>query len=299
MTHLISTERFIVNSVTSESQGTVRFLTAKTLWLAVHGVLGLIGVVWFFSMTSVAVFFALTAITICAGHSVGMHRLLIHRSFETHQSVEYLLVWLGTLVGMAGPVGMIRLHDQRDWHQRQINCPAYPAHDAPIGKDAYWQLCCEFRLKNPPDFRLENRVANDLFYRWLEKTWKWQQLPVGIILFSLGGFSMVFWGISLRIFVSLVGHWAVGHFAHRRGHQGWAVKGIPVQGYNLVGLGLITFGENWHGNHHAFPHSAKLGLEKGQLDPGFVLISAMAQVGLAWNIKLPSSETERDGLIRL
>ncbi len=52
-----------------------------------------------------------------------MHRLLIHRSFTTPRWLEYLLVYLGVLVGMAGPFGMIRAHDMRDWHQRQVLCP--------------------------------------------------------------------------------------------------------------------------------------------------------------------------------
>ncbi len=125
-----------------------------------------------------------------------------------------------------------------------------------------------------------------------------QQLPIATILFFLGGWAWVLWGCSLRVFVSLVGHWLVGHFAHKRGQQGWRIEGLPVHGYNLPRLGLITFGENWHGNHHAFPHSAKLGIEKGQMDPGYWLIAVMERLGLAWDIKLPKSEPERIGLVR-
>jgi fatty-acid desaturase len=109
----------------------------------------------------------------------------------------------------------------------------------------------------------------------------------------------VLWGISQRIAVSLTGHWAVGHYAHRKGHQGWRIAGLPVQGYNLPGLGLITFGENWHGNHHAFPHSARLGLEKGQIDPRFWFIRALESCGLVRAVRLPNSAPEREGLIRL
>lgn len=228
-----------------------------------------------------------------------MHRLLIHRSFETLRYIEYLLVWLGTLVGMAGPVGMIRTHDMRDWHQRQIICPPHPSHDAGFFKDAWWQLCCQFKLISPPAFVLEPRVKQDRFYFWVERTWMLQQIPLALVLFYFGGWAWVLWGSSLRITVSLVGHWMIGHYAHRRGQQGWVVKGLPVQGYNLPGLGLITFGENWHGNHHAFPHSAKLGVEPGQIDPGFWLIKSLEVVGLAWGLKTPTSEPAREGLERI
>lgn len=125
-----------------------------------------------------------------------------------------------------------------------------------------------------------------------------QQLPLALVLYAFGGWAWVLWGISLRIWVSLTGHWMVGHYAHKRGHQGWRIAGLPVQGYNLRGLGLLTFGENWHSNHHAFPHSAQLGVEQGQTDPGYWLIRALAALGLANNIKLPASAPPREGLTR-
>jgi fatty-acid desaturase len=299
MEHLVSTDRFVVTPDTSGLRGAIRVLPIKTLWLIMHGTLGIAGVVLYPSLDALLVFLVLTAITICAGHSVGMHRLLIHRSFQTPRWLEYLLVWLGTLVGMAGPIGMVRTHDLRDWHQRQTECPPHPSHEASFFKDAYWQLCCEFRLTAPPRFAPEPRLALDPAYKWMERTWMLQQLPLALVLFAFGGWAWVLWGVSLRVAVSLIGHWMVGHFAHRRGHQGWHIEGLPVQGYNLRGLSWITFGENWHGNHHAFPHSARLGVEPGQADPGYWFIRGLMRAGLAWGVKTPGSEVPRRGLMRV
>jgi len=299
MTQLVSIERIVSNPNTSGVNGDIVWMPLKSLWLICHLILGLAGILLYPQLDAVLVFVLLTAITICAGHSVGMHRLLIHRSFETSKALEYLFVWLGTLVGMAGPIGMIRTHDMRDWHQRQNVCPPHPAHQADFFTDAWWQLCCEFKLVSPPAFVLEERVSKDWVYILMERSWMLQQLLLALILYLLGGWAWVLWGCSLRISVSLVGHWMVGHFAHRRGHQGWKIEGLPVQGYNLPGLGLITFGESWHGNHHAFPHSAKLGVESGQNDPGFMLITFLKRLGLAWNVKTPTSEPEREGLTRV
>jgi len=295
---LIPTERVRPNSDTSATDGRIVVDGMKACWFWLHGILALIALVYA-EHSAVLIFVGMTAITICAGHSVGMHRLLIHRSFETPKWLEYILVWLGTLVGMAGPFGMIRAHDMRDWHQRQTSCPPHPSHSADFWQDAWWQLCCRFDLDNPPRLEIEPEVADDPIYRWIERTWMLQQLPVAAVLFLCGGLPWVLWGISVRICVSLTGHWMVGHFAHRKGQQSWRVAGVPVQGYNLPRLGLLTFGENWHGNHHAFPHSAKLGVEKGQMDPGFWLIRAFAAVGLASNICLPDTKPPRDGLERV
>jgi fatty-acid desaturase len=296
---LVSTDRVIVTDETSAADGRILWSPAKSLWFSGHALAGIVGIVFLPSWQAFAVFVVLTTVTICAGHSVGMHRLLIDRSFVTPLWLERALVWLGTLVGMAGPFGMIRAHDMRDWHQRQTECPPHPSHGAGFWRDFWWQVHCEFRLKTPPDFTIEPSVFRDRFYRFVERTWMLQQIPVAAMLWWMGGLAFVLWGVSLRIAMSLFGHWLVGHFAHKRGHQGWTVDGLPVQGYNLRGLGLVTFGENWHGNHHAFPHSARLGIEDGQADPGFLFIRALRAVGLARDISLPFSQIQREGLRRV
>lgn len=296
---LIDTDRVVANMDTSATQGRVVWAPQKSLWLFAHVIGGLAALVLFPSVGGFLVFLTLSAATLMAGHSVGMHRLLIHRSFSAPKWLERLLVWLGTLVGMAGPFGMIRAHDMRDWHQRQTECPAHPSHGAGWLKDAWWQLHCEYRLTHPPRFEIETEVANDAWYQWMERHWMAQQIPLAVILFALGGIGWVLWGISLRIAVSLIGHWAVGHAAHKGGHQGWRVEGLPVQGYNLRGLGFLTFGESFHGNHHAFPHSAKLGVEPGQVDPGYWFIRVLVALGLARDVKGPRSEAPREGLSRV
>ncbi len=299
MADLVSTDRVHVTPDTSAAQGRIVWDAPKSLWFFAHAGLALVGVLWFFSLSAVAVFCVTAAVTICAGHSVGMHRLLIHRSFAVPRWLEYGMVWLGVLVGMAGPFGMIRAHDMRDWHQRQTVCPPHPSHGAGFWRDAWWQLQCRFDLDHPPQFVIEPEIAHHPVYRLMERTWMLQQVPVALGLWALGGVGFVLWGVSLRIVVSLTGHWMVGHYAHKRGHQGWRVRDLPVQGFNLPGLGLLTFGENWHGNHHAFPHSAKLGVEPGQMDPGFVLIAALSRLGLARDVRLPQSAPDRDGLERV
>lgn len=149
---LQATARVMPHAGTCAIRGRVRFVSQKAAWLAIHSAAGLYGLIAFAAVGAAAVFGGLAAITICAGHFVEMHRLLIHRSFQTYRWLEYFLVWLGALVGMAGPYGMIRAHDMRDWHQRQVVCPPHPSHDAGFWKDAYWQLCCDFRLTSPPAF---------------------------------------------------------------------------------------------------------------------------------------------------
>ncbi len=279
--------------------GKVCWAPVQSLWTLGMAGAGLVGGAMTVSLDGVAVFLVSTAITIGLGHSIGMHRLLIHRSFKTPRLVEYLLVWLGCLVGMAGPRGMIHTHDLRDWAQRQSACHPYFAHRYSFWDDAWKQMNCRIELDSPPAFVLEERIARDPVYQWLEASWRWHQLAVAIVFFLIGGWTWVFWGVCLRVAVSLAGHWAVGHVAHRHGHQGWRVEGAAVQGYNWPLFAWITFGESWHANHHAFPGSARLGVEPGQCDPGWRVLQIMQRFGLASDLVTPQSLPPRDAVARV
>jgi stearoyl-CoA desaturase (delta-9 desaturase) len=281
-------ERMSADERTDPADGRVRWAPAKSLWIGSMTVVAVGLGPLLFSRNAFLLFIATSAVTLCFGHSVGMHRRLIHSSFDCPLWLEYLCVYLGTLVGMAGPIGMIRLHDFRDWAQRQPACHDYSCHCAGFWRDAWWQLHCRLVLAHPPAFRLEPRLARDQFYAVTERTWMLQQVPWAVVFFALGGWSWVVWGICVRISVCVSGHWLVGHFAHRRGTQSFVVEGAAGQGYNVGWATLISMGENWHNNHHAFPRSARMGLFPGEIDPGWWLIRTFEAFGLATNIRTPA-----------
>ncbi|MEJ6393634.1 acyl-CoA desaturase [Gymnodinialimonas sp. 2305UL16-5] len=284
---LKSTDRVTPVPGSSAVAGRVIWAPAKSLWFSAMAFAGGIGVILYPSWQAAGVTLVLMLLTLCLGHSVGMHRLLIHRSFAAPRWLEYTLVYLGTLVGMAGPVGMFRIHEIRDWQQQQPDCHSFAKHDVGFWCDALWQMHCEQVLDHPPKLHIEAHVTEDPFYQWLEATWRWQQLPLAIALYAMGGVGFVLWGIGLRIAVSLAGHWVTVHFAHTRGDRPFVDDGIAVDGRNLPALGLVTFGEAFHNNHHAFPRSARMGHTARQLDPGWWVIRGLSWIGLAWNIQTP------------
>jgi stearoyl-CoA desaturase (delta-9 desaturase) len=298
-TGCLSTERVIAGAEVSATEGRVLWSPARSLWIGGMTVAALGLGPDFVTSGAVALFLVTSAVTLCLGHSIGLHRLLIHRSFEAPLWLERLMVWLGTLVGMAGPLGMVRLHDMRDWAQRQAACHDLHAHRAPALKDAWWQMHCRLELARPPLFLPEARLREDSFLRWLEATWMLQQVPLGAVFFLLGGLPWLVWGVAVRVAVSVTGHWLVGHITHRSGPQGWAVDGVAVQGHDLPAAALITFGEAWHGNHHAWPGSARLGVEPGQADPGWWVLTGMRRLGWVWNLREPKHLEPRGGLRRV
>ena len=142
-------------------------------------------------------------------------------------------------------------------------------------------------------------MAEDRFYRFIDRTWMAQQLPWAVLFFALGGMPWLVWGIAVRVAASVTGHWLVGYFAHNRGPRSWHIEGAGVQGYNVPYCGLITMGEAWHNNHHAFPGSARLGLERGRGRSGLVGAVVLARLGLVWGVKTPETLPRRPNLVAL
>jgi stearoyl-CoA desaturase (delta-9 desaturase) len=249
-----------------------------------------------FSWSALGLFIVVTYLSLLVGHSVGMHRMMIHRTFACSKPLERLLIYIGVLVGVAGPFGIIKIHDTRDWAQRQTSCHDFFAHTQSLPQDLLWQLAYRFEFDAPPKLTIEAHLRADPWYRFLERTWRLHQLFPAVIFYLVGGWSWVIWGVCVRVIVSAAGHWTITYFCHNPGPRRWLVKDACVQASNLPGLGVLTYGECWHNNHHAFPESARIGLEPGQSDPGWMLISMMQRSGLARDVRVPRSLDRREDL---
>ena len=245
------------DGLTNPVEGTVYWKWSKSLWYVAALLTTVILAPLTISKGAVIISFVLTVTTLCLGHTIGMHRRLIHQSFDCPLWLEYVFVYAGVLVGIAGPFRIIFMHDIRDWSQRHPQCHSFFIHTNVWWRDWWQQLHCDIRLTHPPQFVIEDRVRHNRFYAMLDRTWMLQQIPLAVVLYLVGGIGWVVWGTGVRLMVSLTGHWLVGYMAHNHGRKHWHIEGAAVQGYNVRGFALLTMGESWHNNHHAFPESAR------------------------------------------
>jgi len=245
----------------NSTEGRVVYNIPKCLWNLGMILLALTFAPFNITISSFTLFLLLTYFSLLIGHSVGMHRMMIHCTFESYPVIEKLLIYIGVLVGMSGPYGIIKIHDVRDWAQRKKECHDFFAHKRGYFQDLWWQLTSEFEFTHPPSVNIEAKYRSDKFYQWLEKTWRFHQVFLGAVLYFIGGWGFVVWGVFVRVSVSIVGHWTITYICHNPGPGIWRVKEASVQASNIPGLGIITYGECWHNNHHAFPESARIGIQ--------------------------------------
>jgi stearoyl-CoA desaturase (delta-9 desaturase) len=296
MSNFENIDRIDLTKEANALDGKVVYAPVKSLFLLSMYAATIYGLIHYLRWDTVLLFAIKTMAVLLLGHSVGMHRRLIHNSFACPLWLERLLVYFGTLTGLGGPFAMIRTHDFRDWAQRQTRCHDYFAHRQPMLIDALWQMHSDIRLEKPPHLTIEPEVINDPFYRFMDRHWIAVHLPWIIAFYLMGGWAWVIWGVCAQIATTVTGHWLIGYFAHQAHEDDWQVKGAGVQGRNVHLTGLITMGEGWHNNHHAFPGSARIGLYKGQSDPGYRFIKALEALGLAWNIRLANDLPHRPQL---
>ena len=297
----INNDPYKVNSLTnlevaSAVDGIVVWDPMRSIWNGGMLIGALLLGTLYFNWQAFLIFLVTSAITLCAGHSVGFHRRLIHRSFECSKWLERTLVWLGTIVGMGGPLWTIRLHDSRDWAQRQPDCHVFLRHGKTMWLDGVIYLHGKLILVNPPGFNPGPGIGDDPFYKFLDRTWMLQQFPIGMILYYFGGMPWLAWGVFVRVAACTTMHWFISYFAHTQGPQDWIVDGAVIQAHNVPIMAIPTMGESWHSNHHAFPGSARHGLYPGQIDIGWQFVRLLEIIGLVWNVNLPENLPPRAGI---
>lgn len=209
------------------------------------------------------------------GITVGFHRLLTHKSFETTWWMKRLMLISGSMALEGDPITWASTHIQHHAHSDGEDDPHSPLEGlwhAHVG----WMFSHKHKvdvygtwLKKDPDVV------------WVAKTWVlW--VAVGLIIPTLiAGWSGLLWGGLVRIFLTHHITWSVNSICHTFGRRDYQTRDASRNNF-LVGL--LAFGEGWHNNHHAFPRSAFHGLRWWQIDFSAYLIRGLERVGLVWNV---------------
>jgi stearoyl-CoA desaturase (delta-9 desaturase) len=241
----------------------------------------------FWSVQALIVLAALYWTTVL-GVTLGLHRLVTHRSFEAPRWLERLLVLMGTLACQSGPIEWVGLHRHHHLHSDQPN----DHHDAGRG---LWWAHSEWMLHQIPALEHVDRLTGDLqrdpLYRWLDRWFLLLQLPLGLALYWYGeaagvhggGVGLVLWAIPLRLVLVYHVTWLVNSATHAFGYRNFD---CPDLSRNCWWVAILSFGEGWHNNHHAHPHSARHGLRWFEFDITWQHIKVLRQLGWARRIRV-------------
>jgi len=241
---------------------------------------------FFFSWSAVIVALLLWYLTGAVGIALCFHRTLTHRSITLPRWLEYGSALCGTLSLQGGPIEWVATHRLHHAHADDSGDP----HDAHRG--LFWTHVDWLYMPNDarPNTDEQQHYAADLwsqpYYRFLQRYSLWLQIALGLLLLAAGGVSWVIWGVFFRLVFVYHITWFVNSAAHRFGYQSFKTGDLST---NCWWVAIITWGEGWHNNHHAFPFSARHGLRWFEFDLTWVQIRLLQALRLIRDIKLPTT----------
>jgi sn-2 palmitoyl-lipid 9-desaturase len=237
---------------------------------------------WFFSWSALGVFLVLHWLCSSIGVCLGYHRLLTHRSLQVPQWLEYVLATIGALALEGGPIFWVAGHRAHHSHTEDENKDPYAASRGFWWSHFLWLIYPRQQFFNYESYR---KSALDLdrhaYYRWLNKNFLLLQIPLGIVLYLLGGWSFVIYGMFVRAVFVWHSTWFINSATHAYGYRNFEVEDGSR---NLWWAAILAYGEGWHNNHHARPRVAKAGLRWWEIDMTWWAIRVLQILGLAKKI---------------
>jgi stearoyl-CoA desaturase (delta-9 desaturase) len=239
------------------------------------------------------------------GITVGFHRYLTHRSFETSRPLRALLAALGS-AAIEGPV-ISWVADHRR-HHAYSDVEGDP-HSPHVGHAGGWRGALAglahahlgwlfVHTQRAAKRRYAPDLLADPLIRFIDRTFLvWALAGLGAA-FGLGvavggsvgaGLTGLLWGGGVRMLVVHHVTYSINSLCHFFGRQAFDTGD---ESRNLLWLSPFTFGESWHNNHHAFPTSYRHGLRGWQLDISAGVIWLMEKAGLVWDVVRVSPERQ-------
>jgi stearoyl-CoA desaturase (delta-9 desaturase) len=283
-------------SLVSPSSLVANFIAVVTPFAGLIVVLyGLWG--WGVSATDLMLFVSMGTFT-GLGITIGYHRLFTHRAFVASFPVKLLLGILGSMA-VEGPLfRWVATHRRHHQHSDDAEDPHSPhaCRGAYYGLIRGWWFAHIGWIFSPDDVDLGlyvNDLQKDAVLRVVNRYFMvWVVLGL-VIPAAIGGLvgglwpgavTGLLWGGLVRTFTVHHLTWSVNSVCHLWGTRPFQSRD---ESRNNFLFALFAMGEGWHNNHHAFPTSARMGLRWWQIDFGYLVIRALAIIGLVRGIRAP------------
>lgn len=227
-----------------------------------------------------------------SGITIGYHRLLSHKSLRLPKWLEYLIVSGGYLALEGSPIFWVTTHRLHHRYSDQNGDPHSPM-------DGLWHAFISWMWKPKVLISAEEsrRIAPDLYrdpvYNFLHCRHTHFDGVLCLVFAAIYRlliyvlFGPVVLAANLcATFFAFLGPLLVNSVGHMR-RFGYQTYDAGDDSRNVWFVAMLSLGEGWHNNHHAFPQSARHGLKTLEIDPSWMAICLLKFLGLAKDIRLP------------
>lgn len=216
--------------------------------------------------------------------TAGYHRYFSHRSYKTSRWFQFVLAFLAQTTSQKSVLWWASLHRHHHKHSDTDQDVHSPRHRGFFYSHVGWIFDQRYE-------RTDLEAVPDLSkYPELLFLLRFEQLPA--VVLALACWAAFGWqGLVIGFFWSTVllyhGTFFINSLAHVHGKQRYATGD---DSRNNWWLAIITLGEGWHNNHHAYQRSARQGFRWWEIDITYYLLKALSAVGVVHDLGKPPAD---------
>ncbi len=270
------------------------------LMVTIPALATVVAIAWAFvrpiGYVEIGLFVLMVTFTGGLGVDVGYHRFLVHRSFDAKAVVRFILAAAGAMSFQGPPLYWAAVHRRHHEFSDGMGDP----HSPNSGNGGLlarirdlWHAHIGWMANHdiPSTIHYVPDLLKDRTVMWVNRHYLLiaslgivlPAVAAGVLLRSWeGAVAGLLWGGLVRVFFTSNATWSINSICHVFGTRTYECRD---DSRNVALLAIPTFGGSWHNNHHAFPTSARHGMQWWQLDIGYLMIQLMSSLGLVRNVR--------------
>ena len=226
------------------------------------------------------------------GITAGFHRFFSHKTFKTSRAFQFILAYLATSSAQMGPIWWASHHRHHHKYTDEIEDPHTPTIKGFFWAHVGW-------IMSPSNVPTKEEYVGDLKrfpeLKFLDKYHYIAPFSMAVFLFALGdymaihysqyntnGMELLMWGFFVSTVILYHATFTVNSVCHVFGYRAYDTKDGSVNNWMVA---ILTLGEGWHNNHHAFPNSERQGHKWYQIDICHYILWSLSKIGIVWDIR--------------
>ena len=218
----------------------------------------------------------------------GYHRYFSHRAYSTSRAFQFVLAFLSQTTTQKSVIWWASKHRHHHFHSDTGQDVHSPRHHGFIYSHLGWIFA---RRHDTPDLAKVTDLTRFPELMWLHRNEQVPAIALALLCLLLAGWSGLVVGFLWSTVLVYHATFCINSLAHVSGSKRY-VTGDDSRNNWL--LAILTMGEGWHNNHHAYQSSVRQGFKWWEFDPTYYLLRALSWTGLVWDLKTPPEPVLRN-----
>jgi len=222
------------------------------------------------------------------GIGAGYHRYFSHRAYRTSRTFQFVLACLSQSTAQKSVLWWASKHRHHHLNSDTEADIHSPRHRGFIYSHFGWIFA---RSNDATDLVKIADFARYPELMWLHKHELVPPFVLALLCYAIGGWSSLVVGFFWSTVLVYHATFCINSLAHVRGRRRYVTADDSRNNWLLA---VITMGEGWHNNHHAYQSSVRQGFRWWEIDPTFYILKVLSLFGLVWDLKTPPLEVRRN-----